>query len=530
MVVLSVAVMTSGGADGRAGKTLVARQFVEMTRLRVEGLLGAFPKLVDSGRDHTFIETESVRYVYQPMEALYLVIITNKSSNILEDLETLRLLAKVVQDCCSVQVNEDEVKKHAFNIIFAFDEVISFGHRESVTLSQIKTYTEMDSHEEKLHQMIEQSKMNEAKEAAKKKSLEISKQRKDNKMDMPGIGGGMDMPGIGGGGPSTPAPEAMQQIASAAPAPWTGGMSMADESNANMLKPSAPKKGMTLGKKKPGDIMASLGVGAADPTPAADPVAEETSAPAAAPAVNPLLDPVKVDIDEKITANLQVEGGLQGEAECQGTFQVTVLDGSKADLVAFKLAPQNQEYKYKVHPNLNKQSHANNILEVRDASKAFRVNTPAPLIKWRLASTNESFLPVALSCWPSSTADGTQIVVELELTDTSITLEDIHIRFPAAPSARPQVQSQEPGEASYDASSGQVHWFIPMMDKNESNGTFEFTASADQASLMPFTFEAVRRGETKCPMEIQECYHMERKDPMTFHLNKSSQYLLTVGA
>merc|ERR1712151_420164 len=154
-----------GGAIVTANKALVARQFVEMTRLRIEGLLSAFPKLLDSSRDHTFIETETVRYVYQPMESLYLLLVTNKSSNILEDLETLRLLAKVVQDCCQIQVNEELVLKHAFDIVFAFDEVISFGHRESVTLSQIKTYTEMDSHEEKLAQMIQQSKENEAREA-----------------------------------------------------------------------------------------------------------------------------------------------------------------------------------------------------------------------------------------------------------------------------------------------------------------------------------------------------------------------------
>merc|ERR1712151_401162 len=164
-----------GGAIVTTSKTLVARQFVEMTRLRVEGLLSAFPKLIESGRDHTFIETETVRYVYQPMESLYLLLVTNKSSNILEDLETLRLLAKVVQDCCQIQVNEELVLKHAFDIVFTFDEVISFGHRESVTLSQIKTYTEMDSHEEKLAQMIQQSKENEAKEISKKRAAEFKK-------------------------------------------------------------------------------------------------------------------------------------------------------------------------------------------------------------------------------------------------------------------------------------------------------------------------------------------------------------------
>ena len=66
-----------------------------MSRIRIEGLLAAFPKLVTTGNSqHTYVETESVRYVYQPMEALYLLLITNKSSNIMEDLETLRLLAK----------------------------------------------------------------------------------------------------------------------------------------------------------------------------------------------------------------------------------------------------------------------------------------------------------------------------------------------------------------------------------------------------------------------------------------------------
>lgn len=47
---------------------LVSRQFVDMTRIRIEGLLAAFPKLVGSGKQHTYVETENVRYLYQPIE------------------------------------------------------------------------------------------------------------------------------------------------------------------------------------------------------------------------------------------------------------------------------------------------------------------------------------------------------------------------------------------------------------------------------------------------------------------------------
>lgn len=528
MVVLSVGIVSSS-------KTLVARQFVEMTRLRVEGLLSAFSKLVDSGRDHTFIETETVRYVYQPMESLYLLLVTNKMSNILEDLETLRLLAKVVQDCCQTQVNEELVLQHAFDIVFAFDEVISFGHRESVTLSQIKTYTDMDSHEEKLHQMLEQSKINEAREMGKQKQMELAKQRANQPKDSSSATGfgnsmstssGTSMPGIG----NTSKPMSFQDTMSdsmgdsgASVPPWSSTMN--EDAGPTIKASGAPKKGMLLGKKKPVDLFA--GLGGQDPSPSQEAAAEKQAEAAPAP-VNPLLDPVKVQLEEKITAKMQVEGGLDGDVDCTGSFQVTVLDAAKADLVSFKLAAQSQAYKYKTHPNMNKASFANNILEVVNKSKAFKAGTPAPLVKWNMRTSDDAFLPVALSCWPTATSEGTQVVVEIEMTDSNVTLEDVHIRFPAKSSSRPAIASAEPGEANFNAGNEEVHWYIPVLDS--SGGNMEFSAATDISALLPFTFQGIQRGETKCPMNIEKCYHMERQDDIAFMLEKSSTYVLTVGS
>ena len=175
MVVLSAAVCT------KQGKTLVARQFINMPRTRIEGLLAAFGKLVadSTDRQHTYIETDSVRYVFQSMETLYLLLITNKASNIVEDLETLRLISKVVPEYCGGgMISEDVVQKNAFDLIFAFDEVISLGYRENITIQQIRTNLEMDSHEETLHDMIEASKMQEAKEEAKKRAKAIKKEQR----------------------------------------------------------------------------------------------------------------------------------------------------------------------------------------------------------------------------------------------------------------------------------------------------------------------------------------------------------------
>lgn len=66
-----------------------------------------------------------------------------------------------------------------FDLVFAFDEVITNGgHRESITLAQIQTNLSMESHEEKLHMMIEQSKMTQAKEEADRKAKEFREEKR----------------------------------------------------------------------------------------------------------------------------------------------------------------------------------------------------------------------------------------------------------------------------------------------------------------------------------------------------------------
>ena len=53
-------------------------------------------------------------------------------------------------------IDEKEVSENVFQLIFAFDEIVALGYRESVNLAQIKTFTEMDSHDEKVYQAVRQ--------------------------------------------------------------------------------------------------------------------------------------------------------------------------------------------------------------------------------------------------------------------------------------------------------------------------------------------------------------------------------------
>ena len=132
---------------------VISRQFRDMSRARIESLLASFPKLIPTGTQHTSVETADVRYVYQPLEDLYILLITNKASNILQDIETLHLFARVVSDMCR-SAEQREILKNAFELLGAFDEIVSMGYREQVNLMQVRNVLEMESHEEKIQEII----------------------------------------------------------------------------------------------------------------------------------------------------------------------------------------------------------------------------------------------------------------------------------------------------------------------------------------------------------------------------------------
>jgi hypothetical protein len=126
-----------------------------MTRSRIEGLLMAFPKLIgnDATREHTLLVHDGVRYVYQPLDTMYMVLVTNLNSNILQDIETVRLFGRVVGENCRI-LEEKEILKKGFELLYTFDEIISMGYKENLNSQQIKTIIEMDSYEEKIQEAI----------------------------------------------------------------------------------------------------------------------------------------------------------------------------------------------------------------------------------------------------------------------------------------------------------------------------------------------------------------------------------------
>ena len=139
--------------------------------------MAAFPKLADSGTEHTTVEQDNVRYVYQPLDELYMVLITNRQSNILQDINSLHLFAQVVSTICK-SLDEREILRNAYELLSAFDEVVTLGYRENLSIAQIKTFLEMESHEERIQEIIAKNKELEATEARKEAAKRLELQRK----------------------------------------------------------------------------------------------------------------------------------------------------------------------------------------------------------------------------------------------------------------------------------------------------------------------------------------------------------------
>jgi len=91
----------------------------------------------------------------------------------------MRQMQKIIMKVCNKGVNAKQISKHAFDLILSFDDLITTnGYRDSVTMSQLESYLDMDSTDEKMHKKMRMIREKEAKEIAKKHQKEIAKKTK----------------------------------------------------------------------------------------------------------------------------------------------------------------------------------------------------------------------------------------------------------------------------------------------------------------------------------------------------------------
>jgi len=181
----------------------------------------------------------------------------------------------------------------------------------------------------------------------------------------------------------------------------------------------------------------------------------------------------------------------------------------------------NRQFQFKTHPNIDKAAFANEgVIKLKDAgTRTF----PAPVMRWRLQTTDEAMLPLNISCWPSPSGDGqTQVTLEYELI-AKMDLHNVSIIIPV-PGSSPPVVAKVEGHYDWEARARNLVWKLPIIDTSNKQGALEFTVpNADAKGFFPLhvSFTASR---TFCNMEVAEVVVEETNNPIKF----SEQTTLTV--
>ncbi|XP_020113776.1 coatomer subunit delta-2-like [Ananas comosus] len=479
MVVLAASIVT------KSGKVLVSRQFVDMSRIRIEGLLAAFPKLVGTGKQHTYVETENVRYVYQPIEALYLLLVTNKQSNILEDLETLRLLSKLVPEY-SCSLDEEGICNSAFELIFAFDEAISLGNKENLTVAQVKQYCEMESHEERLHRLVMQSKINETKDVMKRKASEIDKSKIEKSR---GDKGGL----MSISGPRRLESSFSDMSISSSGTGFGSSSGFGLSTDFDSTKPkgrlpasaTAPPKGlgMKLGKtRRDNQFLESLKAEGEVILDYVQPTAVQSKSSL------PPSDPVTLTIEERLNVTIKRDGGVSN-FDVQGTLSLQIIN-QEDGFIQFQI--ENQDVlglSFKTHPNINKELfNSQHIIGLKDPNRPFPSGqNDVGLMKWRIQGMDEGSLPLTVNCWPTVSGNETFVNIEYEALET-FDLQNVVISIPLPALRESPSVRQIDGEWRYDSRNSILEWSILLIDQSNRSGSMEFVVPrADSSAFFPIS-------------------------------------------
>lgn len=529
MVVLSASVCT------RQGKALISRQFVEMNRLRVEGLLAAFPKLVGHSKQHTFVETDSVRYVYQPLEnQMYLLLITTKASNIVEDLGTLRLLAKVVPDVAG-GLQESAINENAFDLIFAFDEVLTAGgYKEEATISSIRTNLLMDSHEEKVHNALKQSKEEAARDEMQRQAKAIKErqmaQMRQNMMSGQGLsalGNPGGMQGFGGGGDPNTGGNMFQGFGSD-----SGGQQQQEAYTPAPAAPPAPAppkvvaKGMKLGGMggagKKDSLMAAM---AAEDnfvplSKGSNPFGLGLDKPAAAAPAAPAT-PLTLALEEKITVSMNREGSIES-CEVKGTLTLTsntdagtnaIVAVNKSDLKGLS------GWTFATHPKVDKKGYEKTGVLGLKGGKGFPTGRPVGILRWSYG--DEDAAPITVNCWPEDEGSGSiNVNIEMELARTDMVLTDVNILLPLGTTDPPVIESID-GVYKHDPTAGMMCWHFDRVDADNSTGSLEFSIGGHNIDAF-FPVQIMFKSEKLlCPIEVTNVSHSQNGTAIPNNMTKA---------
>lgn len=537
MVVLSASVVSRSA--GGSGRVLVSRQYVEMKRVRIEGLLVAFCKLLEPHKQHqsqhTYIETSSLRYVYQPLDDyLYVVLMTNLSSNIVDDIFTISLMGQAVKDVCGGYLSDEQMKRQAFEIINIMDELVRpGGYRSVASLAPVHQAIKMESQEEKLHKMIVANKIAETKRTMKEKAKELDREKLEKMRAERAMGhGGYNAGGIRDyqnravGAISSFINEATNDNNMGSTMPSLSNTRRSSITKTNSITPgSSLKRGMQLGSKNKREnalyeslVMEDNIQPSAETSPGNVPAVQQQVTPS---------KPVEVTVNEQLSVHLHQDGSFDN-MNLQGQLSVTVNEEeaarNKISIVNNSRDSGDIRFSFITHPKIDKRvfnsydGDNRTLLVLKDRNSSFPMNTELGLLKWRASISEENdSVPLMVNCWPSESRNEVFLNVEYE-SSAKFDLKRLKITIPIPRNASsgkslPVINNVDSGDTSFDSRRSCLIWEIPLVDESNQTGSMEAVLdfASPQSSFFPIdvSFDA---SETICDVSISKISYVDDND------------------
>lgn len=264
------------------------------------------------------------------------------------------------------------------------------------------------------------------------------------------------------------------------------------QDDADPNRPAGLKgKGMQLGKKsKATDMFERVRGEMGSEIDDAPLVAPSPSAAAATPeparaSTTMDRDAIHVVISESITANLSREGAVNS-LSVNGDLTLRISDPSLTRIQLSLTANTSHGAQFRTHPKVDRGAfNSSKVIQMANTAQGFPVNNSVGVLRWRASPKvdDPSACPITFTVWINKEGAKYNMTVEYELTGGD-PLKDVSVLIPYQ-SAEPVVSSFD---ATYDVMGDMVEWTIGNVDEDNSTGSFEFEAEADDENeFFPMT-------------------------------------------
>lgn len=354
-------------------------------------------------------------------------------------------------------------------------------------MRQIEENLEMDSHNERIHDIMQQNREREAAQQAYEVQQRLERERKAGIRPM-----GMQMPSSAAATyeASRPAPPTHdpwgpkdQSSPHAGGGGGGGGMKLSTSSKANkddafLMQVAKQDAAVKSSASSSSSAAASSKAGAASGAAASQKQQQQKQS-------------VDFELTEVITATLDKEGSISS-VSVKGELNLLISD-PQSQACRIQLPEADNNFSFKTHPAVDKNAFKANMLTPKDPhAQPFPLNQKRPVVMWKSKKDDDSLCPLTVNCWPSAGSDTTTVVnMEYELQHKHRVLTALIVRIPVPGKVAPVVQHAV-GDYKFDAKNKVLEWTVPQVDAQSPDGNMEFVvAHLNPSDLFPIQISFV---------------------------------------